>query len=108
MASRVDDLEATYSAHLETIVRRASNALDSAGFDLRVVDWEAAAGFVGQLLLVLRAVLTIAVMVIFLVTLVIINNTLVTATMERTTEIGTMRALGFSQWDVLICFLGES
>ena len=37
MASSADDLEATYSAHLETIVRRASNALDSAGYDSLLV-----------------------------------------------------------------------
>ena len=30
------------------------------------------------------------------------------AVSTRTREIGTMRALGFSQFDVLICFLGES
>ena len=35
-------------------------------------------------------------------------NTMFAAVSTRTREIGTMRALGFSQFDVLICFLGES
>ncbi len=35
-------------------------------------------------------------------------NTMFAAVSTRTREIGTMRALGFSQLDVLICFLGES
>jgi putative ABC transport system permease protein len=35
-------------------------------------------------------------------------NTMFAAVSARTREIGTMRALGFSQFDVLICFLGES
>jgi putative ABC transport system permease protein len=35
-------------------------------------------------------------------------NTMFAAVSSRTREIGTMRALGFSQRDMLICFLGES
>ncbi|WP_165232414.1 ABC transporter permease [Aquisphaera insulae] len=35
-------------------------------------------------------------------------NTMFAAVKSRTREIGTMRALGFSQWDVLISFMGES
>jgi putative ABC transport system permease protein len=35
-------------------------------------------------------------------------NTMFAAVSSRTREIGTMRALGFSQFDMLICFLGES
>ena len=35
-------------------------------------------------------------------------NTMFAAVSTRTREIGTMRALGFSQFDVLISFLGES
>ncbi|HEX8199827.1 MAG TPA: ABC transporter permease, partial [Isosphaeraceae bacterium] len=35
-------------------------------------------------------------------------NTMFSAVSSRTREIGTMRALGFSRSDVLLCFLGES
>jgi putative ABC transport system permease protein len=35
-------------------------------------------------------------------------NTMYAAVRSRTREIGTLRALGFSQTDVLFCFLGES
>jgi putative ABC transport system permease protein len=35
-------------------------------------------------------------------------NTMFAAVSSRTREIGTMRALGFSQFDMLVCFLGES
>ena len=35
-------------------------------------------------------------------------NTMFSAVSSRTREIGTMRALGFSRFDVLISFLGES
>jgi putative ABC transport system permease protein len=36
------------------------------------------------------------------------SNTMFAAVSARTREIGTMRALGFSQFDILISFLGES
>ena len=35
-------------------------------------------------------------------------NTMFAAVSARTREIGTMRALGFSQFDILLSFLGES
>jgi putative ABC transport system permease protein len=35
-------------------------------------------------------------------------NTMFAAVSTRTREIGTMRALGFSRRDILVCFLGES
>lgn len=35
-------------------------------------------------------------------------NTMFSVVSARTREIGTMRALGFSRFDVLLCFLGES
>ena len=35
-------------------------------------------------------------------------NTMYAAVSARTREIGTMRALGFSRLDILLCFLGES
>ena len=35
-------------------------------------------------------------------------NTMYAAVSARTREIGTMRALGFSQFDILISFLGEA
>jgi ABC-type antimicrobial peptide transport system permease subunit len=42
----------------------------------------------------IRAVLYVSVLIIFAVALVIINNALVMATLERIAEIGTLRAVG--------------
>jgi ABC-type lipoprotein release transport system permease subunit len=46
--------------------------------------------------------------VIFLVALFIINNSMMMATMERTAEIGTMRAIGAQRGQVLALFLIET
>ena len=64
---------------------------------LQVAGWEEASGLIGQFIVVLRVVLYIAIFIIFLVALVIINNSMVMATLERVTEIGTMRAIGAQQ-----------
>jgi ABC-type lipoprotein release transport system permease subunit len=78
------------------------------GLELNVVDWRTAAGIIGQFMIVTRAVLWIAIFIIFLVALVIINNSMVMATMERTGEVGTMRAIGAQRRFVLTMFLVET
>jgi len=64
------------------------------GLTLKAIDWQAAAGLIGQFIGVARMVLYVAILIIFLIALVIINNALVMATLERVREIGTLRAIG--------------
>lgn len=91
----------------QAAVMAAINAIkDQTG--LQVVGWEQASGIVGQFIVVIRLVLYVAIFIIFLVALVIINNTMVMATMERTFEIGTMRAIGAQKGFVMMLFLIET
>jgi ABC-type lipoprotein release transport system permease subunit len=83
-------------------------AISEADLELTVLDWQTAAGIVGQFVTVVRLVLYIAIGIIFLVALVIINNSMVMATVERTDEIGTMRAIGAKRWYVMMLFLLET
>jgi ABC-type lipoprotein release transport system permease subunit len=78
------------------------------GLKLRVVDWRDASGMVAQFLGVIYAVLVTALLVIFLVALVVINNSMVMATMERVREIGTLRAIGAQRSEILRMFLLEA
>lgn len=78
------------------------------GMALKVVDWQQAAGLVGQLIVVIRLVLYVAITIIFLVALVIINNSMVMATMDRVSEIGTMRAMGAQRGFILWMFMFET
>jgi len=89
-------------------IAAVQSALDAAGLNLRTVDWQTAAGIVGQLILVLRVVLWVAIFIIFLVALFIINNSMVMTTLERVTEIGTMRAIGARRSWVTGLFLTET
>jgi ABC-type lipoprotein release transport system permease subunit len=73
---------------------------------LRVVSWREAAGILGQFILLATVVLLFAVAIIFIVAMVIINNSVMMATLQRTPEVGTMRAIGaprgFILWMVLV------
>ena len=64
------------------------------GMSLKAISWQAASGFIGQFASMAQIVLVVAVLIIFVVALVIINNAMVMATLERVQEIGTLRAVG--------------
>jgi len=93
---------------LEETRAEIQKALTDAKLDMQVVDWLTASGMIGQFIYVLRGVLAIAIFVIFLVTIVIINNSMVMATMDRVPEIGTMRAIGAQRSTVMIMVLTET
>lgn len=95
-------------ARLLTAKAAVEAALKDAGLDMKVVDWRTASGLVGQFVLLIRGVLYVAIFIIFVVALVIINNSMVMATIERTTEIGTMRAIGAQRKLVLSMFMLET
>lgn len=93
---------------LKTTQAAIEAAIQDAKLEAQVVDWQAASGIVGQFIYVLRGVLSIAIFVIFLVTIVIINNSMVMATMDRVAEIGTMRAIGAGRRTVMAMVLTET
>jgi ABC-type lipoprotein release transport system permease subunit len=92
---------------LEETQRAVQAAADAAGLGLAVIDWQAASGMVGQFVLVLRIVLMTAVVIFFAVALVIINNAMVMAALQRVKEIGTMRAIGAQRRFVVVMLLVE-
>lgn len=78
------------------------------GLGLQVVDWKTASGTIGQFVTVMRGVLITALVIIFLVALIIVNNAMVMATIDRVPEIGTLRAIGAQRTTVLGLFLTET
>jgi ABC-type lipoprotein release transport system permease subunit len=78
------------------------------GLTLKAIDWQQAAGLIGQFVNVTRMVLYVAILIIFLIALVIINNALVMATLERVKEIGTLRAIGAQRRFILAMLIVEA
>ncbi|MSP91405.1 MAG: FtsX-like permease family protein [Myxococcales bacterium] len=85
---------------------RAASDRDKLG--LTAIDWREASGLIGNFIGVIYAVLATALLVIFIVALVILNNTMVMATAERVREIGTLRAIGAQRTEILAMFLAEA
>jgi len=81
---------------------------DADKLGLKVVGWQKAAGNIGQFVLVANLILIIATAIIFVVALVIINNAVVMATLQRAREIGTLRAIGAQKGFVLSMVLIET
>jgi ABC-type lipoprotein release transport system permease subunit len=93
---------------LEPTIAAIEAAGKSAGLPLKAISWQKASGLIGQFTVLMRVVLFTAVLIIFVVALVIINNALVMATLERVREIGTLRAVGAQRRFILAMLVLES
>jgi len=80
----------------------------SEGIEAQAGDWKAAAGPFAKSIDVLRVVFNIAIIIVAIVAVIIMMNTLVISVIERTGEIGTMRALGAQKGFVRRMFLFET
>lgn len=75
---------------------------------LKAVSWHTAIGMLGMIALLAKSALFLFVSFIFFVAIIIIMNTLTMTTMERTSEIGMMRAVGARKWFVARMLLAET
>ena len=75
---------------------------------VNVINWLDASGTLGQFTYAMKVILYIFIAVIFIVAIFIIMNSMLMATMERTKEIGTMRAMGAQKSYVLKLILAET
>ncbi|MCU0609932.1 MAG: FtsX-like permease family protein [Chitinispirillaceae bacterium] len=83
-------------------------ALDKQNFSVRVARWNEAAGFFAYVASVIQGVIYGAAFLIFLIVVFILMNTLIINVLERTGEIGTLRALGGEKSFITAIFLWES
>ncbi len=93
---------------LKSVQKKLEEVFAARGLTVKVVDWQAASGIVGQFVNIVRLVLLFALGVIFVVALVIINNSIIVGTLNRIREIGTMRAIGAQKTFVVGMFLAET
>jgi ABC-type lipoprotein release transport system permease subunit len=93
---------------LEAAQAALAEAAKRDGWELKVVPWDDAAGMIGRLVTVIRGGLYFAVAVIFVVTLIVLNNALMLANLRRVQELGTLRAIGAQRGLVLAMVLVET
>lgn len=90
------------------VVAELNRWFSERGIEAEAGDWQKAAGPYAQSVDVLRVVFSVAVIVLAVVAVIIIMNTLVVSVIERTGEIGTMRALGAGRGFVRRLFAAET
>jgi ABC-type lipoprotein release transport system permease subunit len=74
--------------------KNLEEALAAGGADARIIDWKTASGQVAQMAGAMQGAVSIFVWLLFFVAAIIISNTLSMAALERTEELGMMRAIG--------------
>ncbi|MBN8215415.1 MAG: FtsX-like permease family protein [Spirochaetes bacterium] len=86
----------------EEVRGRLTKAFKEKNLKAKVIDWRKAAGTLANMASVIRIALFVFVGFVFFVAGIVIVNTLAMATMERSSELGMMRAVGAQRG-----FLGE-
>jgi ABC-type lipoprotein release transport system permease subunit len=93
---------------LDTTLKELQKSQALKDLKLRVVNWQEAAGLIGDFVDVMRRVLWGIVIILFVVVLAIINNAVMMATLQRVREVGTMRAIGAQRSFILLMILLET
>ncbi len=76
------------------IIAELNSWFDRENIPATAVDWKTAAGGMAMTSDIMKTVFNIAILIVAVVAVIIIMNTLVISVIERTPEIGTIRALG--------------
>ncbi|MBI5744452.1 MAG: FtsX-like permease family protein [Elusimicrobia bacterium] len=95
---------ATYKRALASL----NAALTQGQAGVRAVSWNKASGPIGSMAVIIKVALFLFVTLLFCVAVIIIVNTLTMAAIERTAEIGMMRAIGAHKTFIAGMFLGET
>jgi ABC-type lipoprotein release transport system permease subunit len=89
-------------------VETVRSRLSGQGLQVKTARWDEASGFFARISSALQAFIYLATALIFLVVSFIFANTLIISIIERTGEIGTMRALGGERSFIRAIFLSET
>ncbi len=89
-------------------LEKINKEIKSADLGVRAISWKKAFGLIGSMATIIKGALFGFVTLLFFVAIVIIVNTLSMAALERTSEIGMMRAVGARKSFISNMFLAET
>ena len=78
------------------------------GFEVKTASWKEASGFFAGVADIIQSVIYGATFLIFIIVVFILMNTLIISVLERTSEVGTLRALGGEKTLIASIFLWEA
>ncbi len=91
-----------------SVIRNFNKWAKQNNYPIEAVNWRVAAGPTAQYVYYLRIVLLIGVFVVLFAGLIVVTNTLVINVLDRTREIGTMRALGANKRNIAFLCMSET
>ena len=96
------------NSDIPAVIKKLNKTFRRNGWNVEAVNWRSAAGSTAMYLYFLRLILNIGIIVVLFAGFIIINNTLVVNILDRTQEIGTMRAIGTSKLFVSLQCMSET
>lgn len=93
---------------IDAVIEDLNNKFSAAGVQAVARDWEGAAGTFTSSVESISSLFTVLIIILAIVVFIIIMNTMVISVLERTGEIGTMRAIGADKSFVRKLFFCES
>ena len=93
---------------IDAVIEDLNNKFAAAGVEAVARDWEGAAGTFTSSVDSISSLFTVLIIILAIVVFIIIMNTMVISVLERTGEIGTMRAIGADKSFVRKLFFCES
>lgn len=95
-------------SNVDAILRSWNAEFQKENLGIQAVGWKLAAGTTASLTDVAQTIFNVVVVILAVVAVIIIINTLIISVMERTAEIGTMRALGAQKPFIRRMFVAET
>lgn len=95
-------------SRMNETIAAIQEAAKAQNLGIQVVSWQKASGLLGQIINVFRALLFVAVGIIFIAAMLIMYLSVLMATLQRTQMFGTMRAIGAQRGMILSMVLIES
>lgn len=82
------------ASNTKRVMKKVSRVFKKNGWPVQVADWRHAAGSTALYLFWMRKIFNIGIVIVLAAGFIIVNNTLVINILDRTREIGTLRAIG--------------
>ncbi len=95
-------------SRIDEAIARINQVSQEQHLGIQAVSWQKASGILGQIINVFRALLFVAVGIIFIAAMLIMYLSVLMATLQRTQLFGTMRAIGAQRGLILSMVLIES
>jgi putative ABC transport system permease protein len=101
-------IRAREGANLPRLGNDIARAIASTKAEARVLDWRRTAGNQAQMIYVLQVIFNVGILILAFAVIIIVMNSLVITVLERSGEIGMMRAIGASRSYVCRLFISET